>query len=158
MSDPDTRIVDFWRAYVESAHVNMNDFDVCSFGDSPEIADRLAGLVESGIKRATTSLYRQYIDAAETLPRVGDLSIVVDGDDTPRCIIRVVQVEIKEMRNVDAQFAWDEGEGDRSLAYWQSAHKAFFARQALRAGFDVDDDAEVVLERFEVIWPPQLAD
>ena len=145
-------------AYVEYARDVVGDYGVCSFGDSPEIADRLAALIESGVKRATTSLHRQYIDASEPLPCIGDFSIVVDGNNAPRCIIRVVGVEIKAMRDVDAPFAWDEGEGDRSLAYWQSAHKAFFSRQAVRNGFQFSDDADVVLERFEVVWPPQAAD
>jgi uncharacterized protein YhfF len=27
------------------------------------------------------------------------------------------------------RFAYDEGEGDRSLAYWREAHRTFFGRQ-----------------------------
>jgi uncharacterized protein YhfF len=32
---------------------------------------------------------------------------------------------------VDEQFAFDEGEGDRSLAYWRGAHQRYFARLKL---------------------------
>jgi hypothetical protein len=54
---------------------------------------------------------------------------------------------------VDAAFAWDEGEGDRSLAWWQRAHRDFFQRQCERAGVPFSEDLPVVLERFELVWP-----
>jgi len=92
------------------------------------------------------------------MPKPGDFSIVVDGSNRPRCIIRTLQVQVKPIHDVDEQFAWDEGEGDRSLKWWLSAHKRYFTRQGAREGFIVDDGIEVVLQRFEVVWPPQLAD
>ena len=55
-------------------------------------------------------------------------------------------------------FAWDEGEGDRTRASWLAAHRAIFGRYADRSGFNLHDDTETVFERFEVVWPPEIAD
>jgi uncharacterized protein YhfF len=37
-------------------------------------------------------------------------------------------------------FASDEGEGNRSCEWWLHAHRRYFARQANREGFEIDDD------------------
>jgi uncharacterized protein YhfF len=152
----EARAKQFWTAYADSARVDRGEFRTSSFGDTPKLADELLNLVIAGTKRATTSLPRDY--ASSGLPKPGDFSIVLDGRGTPRCILRTVGVEVKTMGEVDARFAWDEGEGDRSLAWWKSAHARYFKRQGARDGFEVDDATMVVLERFEVVWPPEFAD
>jgi len=47
---------------------------------------------------------------------------------------------------VDAAFAHDEGEGDRSLAFWRSAHRAYFTRLGQFA-----EDMPLCCERFRVV-------
>jgi uncharacterized protein YhfF len=84
------------------------------------------------------------------MPEPGDLSVVLDGHGEPLCVIRTTAVEVRRFADVDERFAWEEGEGDRSLAYWRDAHIRFFASE----GRPVDDDAEIVLERFELLWRP----
>ena len=103
-------------------------------------------------KRATTSLLSWYEgEDAEPLPQVGDLSVVLDGSDTPLCVIRTTTVEIRPFGEVDEAFAWVEGEGDRSLAHWREAHIAFFASE----GRPVDEDTPLVLDTFELLWPSE---
>ena len=60
--------------------------------------------------------------------------------------------------DVDQAFAWDEGEGDRSLAFWRRAHDGFFGRSCARIGIAWHPGLEVVCERFRVVWPPAAAD
>jgi uncharacterized protein YhfF len=79
--------------------------------------------------------------------------VVLDGDGQPVCVIRTTSVEVKPLNRVDAAFAWDEGEGDRSLAYWQQAHHRYFTRFCQRLGVPFADDLPAVFERFEVVWP-----
>jgi hypothetical protein len=55
-------------------------------------------------------------------------------------------------------FAWEKGEGDRTRNWWLDAHRRYFARQASRERFEVDDDILTVFERFEVVWPLAVAD
>ena len=64
-------------------------------------------------------------------------------------MIRTVSVEVRAFGLVDEAFAWVEGEGDRSLAYWREEHIRFFESQ----GRPVDDETAVVLETFELLWP-----
>jgi uncharacterized protein YhfF len=83
------------------------------------------------------------------LPAVGDLSIILDGEGSPVCVIRTTGVEIRRFGDVDEAFAWDEGEGDRTLDWWRRAHLWFFEQQ----GTHVDGDALMVLEHFDLLWP-----
>jgi uncharacterized protein YhfF len=55
-------------------------------------------------------------------------------------------------REVDEAFAWDEGEGDRSLAYWLDAHVAFFTRMCAVRGETFSEDMPTVFERFALVW------
>lgn len=49
-------------------------------------------------------------------------------------------------------FAWDEGEGDRTRAWWLSAHEAFFRRYLATVGLEFDPEMVTVFERFEVLF------
>jgi len=139
---------DFWRSFVDATGID-GPYTAWGFGNDPEMADELGLLVRDGPKRATTSLLAEYEDDDEPIPSVGDLSIVLDGRGDPLCVIRTVEVEVRAFGLVDDAFAWVEGEGDRSLAYWRDAHIRFFASQDR----PVDDDTPVVLETFELLWP-----
>ena len=147
----------FWRAFAQHAGVEA-DYVPVAFGDTPEMADELLALVLAGMKRATASLARDYGDGREPLPKAGDFVVVVDGRGLPRCIWRSTHVEVKPLVAVDDRFAWDEGEGDRSRAWWLEAHRWDFSRQAEREGFSMHDEIETVFERFELVWPLSVAD
>ena len=84
--------------------------------------------------------------------------MLVDGEHRPRAIWRTTDIRIGPLSSVDEQFAWDEGEGDRTRDWWLAAHRRFFARVAAARGFDMHDAIETVFERFEVLWPPEIAD
>lgn len=127
------------------------------FGDTPELADALAKLVLKGQKQATCELKRWFDSRGLALPAIGDHWIIVDGSGAEQCIIETTKVDLCRVEQVDEAFAWDEGEGDRSLAYWKDAHDAYFARQAERDGFTYTEDMTCVCERFKLVWPPHLA-
>jgi uncharacterized protein YhfF len=140
----------FWRASVDATGVD-GPYTASAFGNDPQMADSLGALVRDGMKRATTSLLSWYEgdEDPEPMPKVGDLTVVLDGRDDPICVIRTVKVEVRPFGEVDEAFARVEGEGDGSLAYWRDAHISFFASE----GCPVDDDTPVVLDSFELIWP-----
>ena len=145
----DTTVSEFWRSFVDATGIEGH-YVAESFGSDAETADELGLLVRAGQKRATTSLLSSYEDDDEPLPAVGNLSIVLDGRGAPLCVIRTISVEVRPFGLVDEAFAWVEGEGDRSFAYWRDAHVRFFAS----LGKPVDDDTMVVLEKFELLWSP----
>lgn len=158
--DPAT-VERMWRAFMAGTGAG-DSVVLCgtfAFGDSPEMADELAGLVLHGPKRATAGLYVDYAAGGEKVPAPGNHWAVLDGRREPVCVIRTTQVEIKPLDQVDGAFAWDEGEGDRSLAFWLEAHQRFFRRSCERSGEQFTDDIMTVCERFDLVWPvpPALA-
>jgi molybdopterin-guanine dinucleotide biosynthesis protein A len=143
----EARVEAFWREFVAATGID-GEYTAWGFGSDPEMLTELGLLVRDGPKRATASLPSQY-EPGEPLPAAGDLSVILDGAGAPLCVIRTTDVETRRFADVDEEFAWTEGEGDRSLTYWRKAHIEFFASQ----GVDVSDGDEVVLERFELLWP-----
>ena len=148
----------FWQAFRRYAGLDHDNYVVGSFGDSPEMATELADLVIARTKRATASLGRDYGNGREPTPKPGDFVIMLNGEGHPGFIWRTNEVTIKPLSQVDEAFAWDEGEGDRTREWWLDAHRRYFARQAAREGFELDDDIVTVFERFEVVWPLDIAD
>ncbi|WP_454084961.1 ASCH domain-containing protein [Georgenia sp. Marseille-Q6866] len=124
-----------------------------SFGSDPREADSLLGLVLSGRKTATSSAAQPYAVRGESVPRPGDLSIILDGSGRPRALIVTTAIEVVPYSAVDAAHAAAEGEGDLSLEHWQAVHAPFFAAELGEVGLAFDDDSEVVLERFRLLDP-----
>ena len=126
-----------------------------AFGDTPEAADTLVGLVLTGAKTATVSPVAEYEASGATFPSVGDLAIVLDGRAHPRALIRTTGVRVARFMEVDAAHAWAEGEGDRSLESWRAVHEEYYRRSARSGGVEFGPDMELVLETFEVRFPPR---
>ena len=82
-----------------------------AFGDSPALADELLELVIKGVKTATCST-----EDEPNTSTPGELWVVLDGRGEPRCVIESVEITYRRFNDVDAAFAHDEGEGDRSFA------------------------------------------
>ena len=139
-------VEEFWRRFVAATGID-GPHTAWGFGSSPEQATELGLLVRDGPKRATASLVSSYADD-EPMPVAGDLGLVLDGEGEPLCVVRTTAVEVRAFGDVDEEFAWTEGEGDRSLAYWREAHIRFFASY----GGTVDEATPVVLERFDLVW------
>jgi uncharacterized protein YhfF len=137
--------------YCKSCGIACPDYDVVAFGDSSKMADELGHLVLTGQKRASAGLRRDFDDVS--LPRIGGLVVVLDGKGVPLCIFQTTEVRISALSSVDDAFAWDEGEGDRTRAWWLRAHTDFFTRQAAHEGFEFHPDIQTVFERFKVVWP-----
>jgi uncharacterized protein YhfF len=138
--------------------LDHNDYDVVAFGDSPKMATELAELVVAGVKRATAGLVRQFGPHGEPPPTVGGYVVLLDGADRPRAIWRTTGLRVGPLNSVDERFAWDEGEGERTREWWLAAHRLFFERRAAEQGFQMHDQIETMFERFEVVWPLEIAD
>jgi uncharacterized protein YhfF len=82
----------------------------------------------------------------------GGYNVVTEYDGTPRAVTRTVEVSRRAFEDVDAQFAWDEAEGDRTLAWWRDAHWSYFERECKLLGLQRSLQMEVALERFELLW------
>ena len=149
---------EFWRAYRNAAGLDHDRYDVVAFGDGAEMATELAELTVAGIKRATAGLVRQFGGDGEAAPVLGGFVMLLDGAGRPRAIWRTTELRTGPLNSVDEKFAWDEGEGDRTRDWWLSAHRRYFGRRAAQQGFQMHDEIETVFERFEIVWPPEIAD
>jgi uncharacterized protein YhfF len=112
-----------------------------AFGDGPDLADELLELVLKGVKTATCST-----EDEPNLSTPGERWIVLDGRGDPRCVIETTEVTFRRFGDVDAAFAHDEGEGDRSLAYWRSAHRKYFGRLG-----KFSENMMLMCERFRLV-------
>lgn len=122
------------------------------WGDSAEMADELGALIAAGIKTATCSSLWEYEAEGEPTPEVGQLTTVLDGKGNPLCIVETIEVAIRPYDQVDDQFAYDEGEGDRSLRYWREVHWRFFARTLAAISREPSEQMPLICERFRVIY------
>jgi len=150
-------VEEFWQAYLASLPHGAalpTAYTAWGFGHTAEDADALGALVVRGIKTATSSLMWMYEAEQEPLPQVGDLSLILDGAGAPLCIIETIELEVKPYRDVDDRFAYDEGEGNRSRAYWQDVHWRYFAQECASIGREVSLDMPLLCERFKVVFKP----
>ena len=121
-------------------------YEAWSFGEAP---DKLAHLVEQGIKTATCSAYDLYQANHEPLPKAGDYSIILDSRGEAACIIRTVKVYVTSFCQVSEEHAYKEGEGDRSLKYWRMVHENFLRNELASLHKSFDEYTQVVCEEFE---------
>jgi uncharacterized protein YhfF len=151
----------FWADYV-AAHPEFasldDEYSVEAFGDSVELADSLLREVTHGAKRATAELLSAWADDGEAPPRIGGHWIACDGSGRPAVVLRSTELRIAPFDQVDAQFAFDEGEDDRTLESWRREHSKFWTRTCAARGKVWSESDEIVLERFRVVWPPEFAD
>lgn len=153
LGEPDPHeIAVFWTRYLTAsgADQSLSVPPSWCFGDSVELADSLIELVVRGPKRATAGAVAEYEAEGEAVPTVGDLSIVTDGAMRPQALLEATDVRVGPLSSVDEQFAWDEGEGDRSREWWLNAHTRYFTRSYARLGLEFHPDIPVVFERFAV--------
>ncbi|WP_460688404.1 ASCH domain-containing protein [Nesterenkonia suensis] len=144
-----------WEQYAQAhpAAVSASPaFLVDQFGDHAGLADELLGLVLAGRKTATASLLAEYVWEGEGTPGIGSHTVFCDGGGAPRVIVRTTGLALARFDGVDADHAWAEGEGDRSLAHWRTEHRRFWERVCTSAGHSFTPEMEVLLERFEVVW------
>ncbi len=144
----------FWLEYQRACNVKVAGFSAAALGDTRVLADELAELVVRGVKRAQATLKRDFEKDLDPLPQIGDHLVVLDGAGTPRAIVRTTHVELRHFNEIDDEFAFDAGEGDLTLRWWLTAHRQDFAERAEAEGFEVHEQIELVLEWFEVMWPP----
>lgn len=152
----DARVHDYWQRFLstrdDEADLQSRGYVADSFGDSPEMASELASLIVAGVKTATCSSVWEWDNTDNPMPRDGLLTVVVDGAGTPRCIIETVRVETATFDVIGAEFAYAEGEGDRSLGYWRRVHWDYFSRVLPKLGHEPSLTMPVVCEHFRVLY------
>lgn len=119
------QIKQYWHKFCQKHNLDYETLvEAWTFGATQKDADELASLVDKGIKTATTSAYELY-SKDEAVPKVGEWSIILDGNQQPVCVIRECCVEIIPYNLISKEHAYHEGEGDRSYEHWRRVHDDF---------------------------------
>jgi uncharacterized protein YhfF len=145
----------FWEEFCKSnPEINPAEpFQVWFFSNSRESARELAELVISEKKKATASLVSINEMKPEIAPIPDGYSVVTDFDGNPLCVIQTTEIRHLPFDEVDAQFAFDEGEGDRTLEDWRDGHWRYFTREAAESAVEFDEKSLICCERFNLLFP-----
>jgi len=146
----------FWQSYLstlsEEEQKNAPPYVVDQFADTPEAATKVGKLVRDGVKTTTSSLVWGLEHIGQPLPKVGNIELIVDGNGEPLCIIELTEVEIKPFNAVDEQFAYEYGEGERTLSYWLRDNWEYLSRWCHEIGREPSETMPLVFQRFCVLY------
>lgn len=143
----------FWKSFQE----NNREYFQCPqpqsyfFCDNKKDADECADLVVKKIKRASSPSVWWFMKNNEVFPKVGDLAIVTNWEGEPKAMILTTKVEIVKLKDITPEYAFIEGEGDKSLEYWKKAHWEFYTNEMKPYNESPNEEMEIVCEYFETI-------
>ena len=115
------------------------------------VGDELLALVLSGKKTAFFTSWPTYAIDKEPLPVSGELYVVLDRQQTPRCVIETQSVEIVPFNEVTWAMAQLEGE-DEDLGQWKERKREYLEDEGHILGFDFSEDMKLVFQTFKVIY------
>jgi|TARA_B100000809_G_C15005794_1_gene483155 uncharacterized protein YhfF len=146
----------FWRQYLDAAPdataAQRWFYESFLIGTSVESGNEGALLISRGIKTTTSSLLWEYEAEHKPLPQVGSLSILKDGHEQAVCVVETTELVTRAFRDVDARFAYDYGEWDRTLKTWRHECWRFYAAQCETLGREPAPTMPLVCERFRVVY------
>ena len=122
------------------------------FCDNAADAAICLALVLSGQKQATACSLAELELNGDPIPQVGDYAIVTNWEGEAQCVIQTHTVVIQKFADVDDAFVHAEGEGDKSLAWWRTAHQQYFTRVLAGTNYAVDDALEIACEQFKLVF------
>ncbi|MCR8968271.1 ASCH domain-containing protein [Streptococcus zalophi] len=144
-------IKNYWEKFCTEKNIPKDTaYEAWAFGNTKEMADELANLVDKKIKTATTSAYELY-ENNDPLPKVGEYNIILNGSNEPVCVTQTKLVYVMPYYLISPEHAWHEGEGDRSYDYWRKVHDHFFEQEYQRLGKTFYEQAPMLCEVFEKV-------
>lgn len=150
-----------WREYLATLdHPEQAEARWCeafTIGDTPESADEGAALILQGTKTATSSLRWPDAPTQDPMVQVGSLSIVLDGQGRPVCVVETTSVQIRAFDEIDEAFARAYREWGRTLQGWRAGAGAYYAAQCRAIGKEPLPTMPLLCERFMVVYPPAQA-
>lgn len=116
----------------------------------------IAELAFNGVKTATGCVLWTFEVDGTPIPKVGDYNIITDGADHPVCVVQDTEIAIVPFDEVDAAFAWDGGEEDRTLESWRKIYWDFIIFECKRIDREPSLKIPLVCERFRVVYKEPL--
>lgn len=144
---------EYLQKYLDTLAPNFKVDTVCaSVAGDERNADELLDLYLSGKKHAGSSMLEDFNFCNEPLPKSGDLWIVLDSNDKPKCILKSIRIEQNKFMDVPVEVAIAEGEGDLTLEYWREAHIQFFYPYIHNWGLEFVEDSTIITEYYELVF------
>jgi uncharacterized protein YhfF len=146
-------LLELWNYFMlcNQEHKNTPIPESYYFCDNEKDANTCAQLVLDGVKRATSTSMWWFETYKQPLPKIGDLAIVTDWDGIAKAVIETVKIEMTPFNEVTAEYAKIEGEGDKSLTYWNKVHWDYYTREMMKRGEQPSEDMILVCEYFRTV-------
>jgi len=148
-----TELDEYWNEFISKT--NRSADDRCSgdlfFEAKGFVSDELITLVLTDKKTAFFSSWSTYAMDQEPLPVSGELYIVVDRTNTPRCVIEIQTVNVIPFNEVTWEMAVQEGE-DENLGEWRQKEQEYLEEEGAVVGFDFTPDIKLVFQTFKVVY------
>ena len=150
----DNSVYDIWQEFInENSDFKSRKQPISFyFCDNEYDANNCAKLVVKKIKQATASSLWWYEKNNEKLPEIGNMYIVTDWNGKAKAIIEVTKIRKVPYNEITPEFARIEGEGDKSLEYWQDVHWNYYSREMKPYNEKPSNDMIIVCEYFKTIW------
>ncbi len=148
-------IVKYWKEFQikNPAYQNVEEPNAFYFCENKNDADDCAELVVKKIKQATSPSVWWFQKNNINFPEIGGLAIVTNWNNEPKAIIKTKKVAIVKFKEIKASYAFIEGEGDKSLAYWKKVHWDYYTNEMKEFSESPTEEMEILCEYFETIWP-----
>jgi len=145
----------YWSKYLDTLSPNERPDDAfveASFAGNRDATDYLLSLYLDGKKHAGSGILEDFISSGDPSPKVGNYWIFLDSKDEPRCILRTERIALNKFKDVPAEIAAAEAEGDLSLEHWKRTHAKFYAPFLSTWGLSDINEATVVTEFFKIVF------
>lgn len=148
-----TELDEYWEKFLKDT--NRDSEDRCAgdlqFDAKGFVGDELLSLVLAGKKTALLSSFATYSIDGEPLPVSGELYLVLDRANNPRCVIELEDVQIIPFNEVTWQMAQKEGE-DEDLASWRDKKREYLEEEGSILGFEFSPDIKLVYQPFKIVY------
>ena len=108
--------------------------------------------MKDGVKTATSSLVWEEEHDGIRATQVGELGIVTNSKEEPLCVIEVIETVVRPFNEVDEQFAYHYGEGDRTLSYWRDDLWEYYSEICTRIRKEPAMNMPLNCNRFRLLY------
>jgi len=145
---------EFWKKYLETTGQKEGEAVYSGelvFEDTGMTGQTQLSLLLSGAKTAMFTPLETIEINMEKMPVTGEVYVVLDSKEEPRCIIELTDVKILPVNEIPWDLARRDGE-DENILDWQNKMENFLDEEADLCGFEALPDSKIVCELFKVIY------
>ncbi|MBR4599591.1 MAG: ASCH domain-containing protein [Treponema sp.] len=145
---------EFWKQYLRDTNQNENEAVYSGelvFEDEGMTGRTQLSMVLSGSKTAMFTPLETIEINMEKMPVTGEVYVVLDTNDEPRCVIELTDVRIIPLNEISWELARKDGE-DEDMQDWKEKMEEFLEEEADLCGFEALPDSKIVCEIFKLIY------